>query len=585
MQHAQHAGMLGAGGTSGEARRSRRRGAAVAATLAAVLLASAARPDTFSFGGTFSPAQSGSYHDQQFLVPEGTAAVHVSYSYSSTGEAGALFANVVDIGIYDPLGLRGWSGSAKSSFSVALSAEKTTDGYVAGPMPAGPWLVEVGAAYVNAGSSTSWQVTVETEPGSGAPFAAPSWQEVTLGGAGWYAGDLHCHSTHSDGAQPPAQVFAYARQRGLDFIALTDHNAFTGHYEMHALQEQYDDILLVRGLELTSYRGHANVFGLTGYQDYHATEPGYDIGTVIDAIHEAGGLFSVNHPDLPGAEPAPGAKVSGGWTVEGTDWSQIDLIEVLNGGATLGGAVVNPFNAAAIEHWDKLLSEGRHVFAVGGSDDHLAGQGSTDESPSYAPIGTPTTVVYAAQWSEQGILAGLRAGRAYIRAESPLGPDLFVTADCGGPPATMGEEATGPWCRVTGRAVGGTGQRLVLVHDAQIAGEAVAQGDDFSHDFENLVPAKQSYVRLELRTEEGLLLALTNPVFLRSGPGPAWRARRRPGVPHEAGTGCSPQRPSCWPRPGAGAAPRGAATARCCSRARSVPRRRPPRSCPGRSSG
>ena len=40
--------------------------------------------------------------------------------------------------------------------------------------------------------------------------------------------DLHCHSTHSDGLLPPAAVVARAAARGVDVLALTDHDEVTG---------------------------------------------------------------------------------------------------------------------------------------------------------------------------------------------------------------------------------------------------------------------------------------------------------------------------------------------------------------------
>ncbi|MDD4519176.1 MAG: hypothetical protein PHH90_11890, partial [Limnochordia bacterium] len=49
----------------------------------------------------------------------------------------------------------------------------------------------------------------------------------------WFRGNIHCHSTRSDGAKEPEEVFAWYQQEGYDFIALTDHERFYpgGQYE------------------------------------------------------------------------------------------------------------------------------------------------------------------------------------------------------------------------------------------------------------------------------------------------------------------------------------------------------------------
>lgn len=44
----------------------------------------------------------------------------------------------------------------------------------------------------------------------------------------YYKADFHMHTTYSDGYEPPELVVASARERGMDIIAVTDHNAFSG---------------------------------------------------------------------------------------------------------------------------------------------------------------------------------------------------------------------------------------------------------------------------------------------------------------------------------------------------------------------
>lgn len=68
--------------------------------------------------------------------------------------------------------------------------------------------------------------------------------------------DLHCHSTASDGTDPPAEVMARARAAGLDVIALTDHDTVAGHAE--AERALPAGLTLVPGIELSCrLRGHS----------------------------------------------------------------------------------------------------------------------------------------------------------------------------------------------------------------------------------------------------------------------------------------------------------------------------------------
>jgi hypothetical protein len=80
-------------------------------------------------------------------------------------------------------------------------------------------------------------------------------------GKRWYRGDLHMHTAHSDGSctsqtgrRVPCPVFFTAQAaapRGLDFIAITDHNATSQYEAMRELQPYFDRLLLIPGRTLT----------------------------------------------------------------------------------------------------------------------------------------------------------------------------------------------------------------------------------------------------------------------------------------------------------------------------------------------
>lgn len=63
--------------------------------------------------------------------------------------------------------------------------------------------------------------------------------------------DLHCHSTASDGLLTPAGLVAYASERGVSTIALTDHDSTNGVAEAMAIGAELG-VAVIPGVELSS---------------------------------------------------------------------------------------------------------------------------------------------------------------------------------------------------------------------------------------------------------------------------------------------------------------------------------------------
>lgn len=63
--------------------------------------------------------------------------------------------------------------------------------------------------------------------------------------------DLHCHSTASDGELTPTALVAYAAERGLETLALTDHDTIDGVEEARAAGERIG-LEIITGLELAA---------------------------------------------------------------------------------------------------------------------------------------------------------------------------------------------------------------------------------------------------------------------------------------------------------------------------------------------
>lgn len=361
-------------------------GLVMAAALASAAQAQPARKPDVTLTGVLTSAAHQTYVEIPFEVPPGTERLTVDFAHGGKAQKA-----VIDLGLRDPERFRGWSGGNKSSFTLAQT--DATPSYLAGPLTPGIWTLILGAPNIRKDSRAEYVARVWLDR-AGAP---PADVSPTAAGQGerWWRGDLHMHTAHSDGsclsrmgARVPCPTFKTleaAAARGLDFVAVTDHNT-TSHFEaLRELAPYFDDLLILAGREITTFHGHANVFGPTAFIDFQLGGPrAPSISHIQAQARKAGGLFSINHPGLPSGEFCMGC----GWTAPDTDYSAVQAIEVVNGGFAEG-----PLSGTAF--WEARLNEGRRITAVGGSDNHDAG---LDRAKAPA-IGVPTTVVRAPERS------------------------------------------------------------------------------------------------------------------------------------------------------------------------------------------
>jgi hypothetical protein len=254
------------------------------------------------------------------------------------------------------------------------------------------------------------------------------------GGGAWYKGDLHCHSTHSDGDSSVKEVIASAESLGLDFFVITDHDGNMNGSPTQWYDPDYHsgDMVMLYGVEWTTGLGHANVWASHpfNYEDLWLANRTQDARMAIDAAHEADALFSVNHPS---------AFLCCPWEYE--DYDGVDSIEVWN-----AMYVLPNFNFVSTGvFWDEHLLSGRRIPGVGGSDTHqLEGFEAI-----FLRHAEPTTWVFAREPSADALLAAIKAGHVSV-SDEPGGPRIDFVADTdddGGYDAMMGdnvilEEAT-----------------------------------------------------------------------------------------------------------------------------------------------
>ncbi len=63
--------------------------------------------------------------------------------------------------------------------------------------------------------------------------------------------DLHTHTNESDGTLSPSQLLTEATRRGVDVLAITDHDTFAGYDSVAALARDAD-VMLICGIELST---------------------------------------------------------------------------------------------------------------------------------------------------------------------------------------------------------------------------------------------------------------------------------------------------------------------------------------------
>ena len=109
----------------------------------------------------------------------------------------------------------------------------------------------------------------------------------------WFKGNLHTHTTESDGDADPKWVANCYKEHGYDFLVLSDHNHRT------ILDQEIDGLLMVPGEEITAQIKMGSIpIHINGIGVSRVVEPtdGTDIVATIQAnvnsIRDAGGIVT-----------------------------------------------------------------------------------------------------------------------------------------------------------------------------------------------------------------------------------------------------------------------------------------------------
>src|SRR6187401_1182259 len=131
----------------------------------------------------------------------------------------------------------------------------------------------------------------------------PAQQNTNAAPARYFKGNLHTHTLNSDGDSTPDDVVRWYRERGYNFVTLTDHNYLTSVDGLNALHGADDKFVVMKGEEVTdrfqNKPVHVNGFAPNGFIKPTGGSSVLDMTQkMIDAIRGAGAVPSVNHPNF-----------------------------------------------------------------------------------------------------------------------------------------------------------------------------------------------------------------------------------------------------------------------------------------------
>ncbi len=326
----------------------------------------------------------------------------------------------------------------------------------------------------------------------------------------WLRGNLHLHSTNSDGSMPPDRLAAHYANAGWDFLAFTDHRKVT---ELPERITGGVPITLIRGTEAnTGPRSTAagTNFHIIGLGVQEPIAPNDDLTGaraaqwVVDAIREQGGEATIAHPY----------------------WSGLTLEEVA---AVRGHLAIEVYNADTEVHigrgvssalWDDLLTRGIETWGIAVDDCHR---------PAHDSL-RGWTVVRAADRSASAIIAALRAGHFY----ASCGPEIHdvsvefwetATTDQGTPYTGRVLVRCSPVRTVSLMADPTKGGRINagtfgMARNARRLRTRSGHGPEGIPDGELLtgseffLTGQERYVRVQVEDAQGRC-AWTNPLFMR----------------------------------------------------------------------
>jgi hypothetical protein len=217
---------------------------------------------------------------------------------------------------------------------------------------------------------------------------APERPAVTRAGWRVLEVDLHSHTRFADGFLSPFDLVIQARRRGLDALAITDHNILFPALMGRWYARTFGGPTILVGEEITARDYHVHAVGLAERID--ASLP---LDRVIDEAHRQGGIVIVAHP------------VKRFWPALVPLRGRFDATELMHPIAFGGrGDRGSGWRWEEMrQYYEDARASGQKLTPVGASDYHFG-----------SPLGVVRTLVLAKSDAEADVLAAIRAGRTVV---------------------------------------------------------------------------------------------------------------------------------------------------------------------------
>jgi hypothetical protein len=194
--------------------------------------------------------------------------------------------------------------------------------------------------------------------------------------------NLHMHTRYSDGTGLHKDIAAAAIRTGLDAVIVTDHNVLVKDFEGYH-RDGDQRVLMLVGQEVHDQardpqKNHLLIFGANRDLAALAENP----QSLINAVRDAGGICFLAHPHEPAARLFHETAITwDNWEVQGFTgielWNHLSQIKhKLNNWPQAIFHVFFPYvfthgpDLPTLQKWDELLTSGRRIVAIGGSDSH-----------------------------------------------------------------------------------------------------------------------------------------------------------------------------------------------------------------------